>query len=49
MATAAPTSTTGAGGPGRAVSGALCATYDLRDAVTSFLHDGPGKATYSGR
>ena len=31
------------------VSGALFATEDLRGAVTSFLTDGPGKATYSGR
>jgi enoyl-CoA hydratase/carnithine racemase len=31
------------------VSGALFATDDLRGAVTSFLTDGPGKATYSGR
>src|SRR5919107_1856373 len=32
-----------------AVSGALFATADLRGAVRSFLADGPGKATYSGR
>jgi enoyl-CoA hydratase/carnithine racemase len=31
------------------VSGALFATEDLRGAVASFLTDGPGKATYSGR
>ena len=31
------------------VSGALFATEDLRGAVTSFLTEGPGKATYSGR
>jgi enoyl-CoA hydratase/carnithine racemase len=31
------------------VSGALFATEDLRGAVASFLADGPGKATYSGR
>src|SRR5919202_1227518 len=31
------------------VSGALFATDDLRGAVSSFLTDGPGKATYSGR
>ena len=31
------------------VSGALFATEDLRGAVRSFLADGPGKATYSGR
>ncbi|MGY1732888.1 enoyl-CoA hydratase/isomerase family protein [Geodermatophilus sp. SYSU D01045] len=31
------------------VSGALFATDDLRGAVASFLADGPGKATYSGR
>jgi enoyl-CoA hydratase len=31
------------------VSGALFATEDLRNAVTSFLTDGPGQATYSGR
>jgi enoyl-CoA hydratase/carnithine racemase len=31
------------------VSGALFASADLRDAVRSFLRDGPGKATYSGR
>ena len=31
------------------VSGALFATDDLRGAVASFLTDGPGKATYSGR
>ena len=32
-----------------AVSGALFATDDLRDAVASVLRDGPGKATYHGR
>ncbi|MCV2489740.1 enoyl-CoA hydratase/isomerase family protein [Geodermatophilus sp. YIM 151500] len=32
-----------------AVSGALFATDDLRGAVASFLREGPGKATYSGR
>jgi enoyl-CoA hydratase/carnithine racemase len=32
-----------------AVSGALFATEDLRGAVASFLTEGPGKATYSGR
>ncbi|TFV89014.1 enoyl-CoA hydratase/isomerase family protein [Blastococcus sp. CT_GayMR20] len=31
------------------VSGALFATADLRGAVASFLSDGPGKATFSGR
>jgi enoyl-CoA hydratase/carnithine racemase len=31
------------------VSGPLFATDDLRGAVASFLTDGPGKATYSGR
>ena len=31
------------------VSGRLFATEDLRGAVASFLTDGPGKATYSGR
>jgi enoyl-CoA hydratase/carnithine racemase len=31
------------------VSGALFATEDLRGAIRSFLADGPGKATYSGR
>ncbi|MCW2702920.1 MAG: Enoyl-CoA hydratase/carnithine racemase [Blastococcus sp.] len=31
------------------VSGALFDTADLRGAVASFLSDGPGKATYSGR
>ena len=31
------------------VSGALFATDDLRGAVASFLTDGPGKATYTGR
>jgi enoyl-CoA hydratase/carnithine racemase len=31
------------------VSGALFGTEDLRGAVASFLADGPGKATYSGR
>jgi enoyl-CoA hydratase/carnithine racemase len=32
-----------------ALSGALFATDDLKGAVASFLRDGPGKATYSGR
>jgi enoyl-CoA hydratase/carnithine racemase len=31
------------------VSGALFATEDLRGAIRSFLADGPGRATYSGR
>jgi enoyl-CoA hydratase/carnithine racemase len=31
------------------VSGALFASADLRNAVRSFLRDGPGKATYDGR
>ena len=31
------------------ISGALFGTADLRGAVASFLADGPGKATYSGR
>jgi enoyl-CoA hydratase/carnithine racemase len=31
------------------LSGALFATEDLRGAVRSFLADGPGKATYTGR
>jgi len=31
------------------VSGALFATEDLKNAVRSFLEDGPGKATYEGR
>jgi enoyl-CoA hydratase len=31
------------------VSGELFATEDLRNAVASFLTDGPGKATYEGR
>jgi len=31
------------------VSGALFGTEDLTNAVASFLRDGPGKATYSGR
>ena len=31
------------------VSGALFATEDLRGAVASFLTEGPGKASYSGR
>jgi enoyl-CoA hydratase/carnithine racemase len=31
------------------VSGALFATDDLRGAVASFLSEGPGKATYTGR
>ena len=32
-----------------AVSGALFASEDLRGAVRSFLTEGPGKATYTGR
>jgi len=32
-----------------AVSGPLFATEDLKNAVQSFLTDGPGKATYEGR
>ena len=32
-----------------AVSGALFATEDLKNAVRSFLADGPGRATYEGR
>jgi len=32
-----------------AISGALFGTEDLKNAVASFLADGPGKATYSGR
>jgi enoyl-CoA hydratase/carnithine racemase len=31
------------------ISGALFATEDLQNAVASFLRDGPGKATYTGR
>jgi enoyl-CoA hydratase len=31
------------------VSGRLFATEDLKNAVASFLKDGPGKATYTGR
>lgn len=31
------------------ISGALFATADLKGAVASFLRDGPGKATYTGR
>ncbi len=31
------------------VSGALFATEDLQNAVASFLRDGPGRATYTGR
>lgn len=31
------------------VSGALFATEDLRGAVKSFLENGPGKATYTGK
>lgn len=31
------------------VSGALFGTEDLRNAVASFLENGPGKATYTGR
>jgi enoyl-CoA hydratase/carnithine racemase len=30
------------------ISGALFATEDLKNAVASFLHDGPGKATFTG-
>jgi enoyl-CoA hydratase/carnithine racemase len=32
-----------------AISGALFGTADLKNAVSSFLRDGPGKATYGGR
>jgi enoyl-CoA hydratase len=32
-----------------AISGALFGTEDLKNAVASFLRDGPGKATYVGR
>jgi hypothetical protein len=32
-----------------AISGALFGTADLRGAVASFLSEGPGKATYTGR
>jgi len=32
-----------------ALSGRLFATEDLRNAVASFLRDGPGRATYEGR
>ena len=32
-----------------AISGALFATDDLKNAVASFLSEGPGKATYTGR
>jgi enoyl-CoA hydratase len=32
-----------------AVSGALFDTDDLRGAVQSFIHDGPGKATFEGK
>ena len=32
-----------------AISGALFGTEDLKNAVASFLRDGPGKATYTGR
>lgn len=32
-----------------AVSGPLFATHDLKNAVKSFLRDGPGRATYEGR
>jgi enoyl-CoA hydratase/carnithine racemase len=45
----------GAGGPRAAdaivpdVAGGLFETEDLRGAVASFLRDGPGRATYSGR
>jgi enoyl-CoA hydratase len=31
------------------ISGALFGTEDLQNAVASFLRDGPGKATYTGR
>jgi enoyl-CoA hydratase/carnithine racemase len=31
------------------VSGALFASADLRNAVRSFLDEGPGKASYEGR
>jgi enoyl-CoA hydratase len=31
------------------ISGALFGTEDLKNAVASFLQDGPGKATYTGR
>jgi enoyl-CoA hydratase len=31
------------------ISGALFDTDDLKNAVASFLTDGPGKATYTGR
>jgi enoyl-CoA hydratase/carnithine racemase len=31
------------------LAGGLFATEDLRNAVRSFLAEGPGKATYSGR
>ena len=31
------------------VSGALFGTTDLRGAVASFLVDGPGRATFTGR
>jgi hypothetical protein len=31
------------------ISGSLFGTADLRGAVASFLADGPGKATYTGR
>ena len=31
------------------ISGALFGTADLKNAVASFLRDGPGKATYEGR
>jgi hypothetical protein len=31
------------------VAGGLFATEDLRNAVKSFLAEGPGKATYTGR
>jgi len=31
------------------VSGSLFGTSDLRGAVASFLSEGPGKATYTGR
>ena len=31
------------------ISGALFGTADLRNAVQSFLRDGPGNATFEGR
>jgi hypothetical protein len=32
-----------------ALAGGLFATEDLQNAVQSFLTEGPGKATYTGR